>query len=52
MKKCLYCGVKIDDKSVIDFCEKCGYGVFGEKMLKAITENMKEAEKRGDLLQG
>jgi uncharacterized UBP type Zn finger protein len=52
MKKCIYCGQKIDEKSVIDFCDRCGYCTFGEKMLNAIKENMKEAERRGDLHQG
>jgi hypothetical protein len=52
MKKCLYCGKPIEDKSVIDFCDKCGFGVFGPKMLEAIKKNMQDADKRGDLLQG
>lgn len=52
MKRCIYCGTPIEDKSVIDFCEKCGVGVFGPKMFSAIVQNMKEAERRGDLQQG
>jgi uncharacterized UBP type Zn finger protein len=52
MKKCLYCRKEIEDKSVIDFCEECGRGVFGDKMLKAIIENMTKAREKGDLYQG
>lgn len=49
MKKCIYCGIGIDEKIVIDFCEKCGVGVFGRKMFDAIVNNMEEARKNGDL---
>lgn len=52
MKKCMYCSCDIPKESVIDFCERCGRGVFGDKMLRAIVQNMKEAEQRGDLDQG
>jgi uncharacterized UBP type Zn finger protein len=52
MKKCIYCKSDIIDESVIDFCERCGKSVFGEKMFSTIIENMKEAKKRGDLEQG
>jgi len=52
MKQCIYCKSDISDESVIDFCERCGKGVFGEKMFNAIVQNMQEANKRGDLQQG
>ena len=52
MKKCMYCKCEVPDESVIDFCERCGKGVFGEKMFSAIVQNMEEANKRGDLQQG
>ncbi len=52
MKKCVYCKCDVPEDSVIDFCERCGKGVFGEKMFHAIVENMQEANKRGDLEQG
>ncbi len=52
MKKCMYCKCDISSNSVVDFCNRCGVAVFGEKMLNAIIQNMREAEERGDLEQG
>lgn len=52
MKKCLYCKQEIPDDSVIDFCRRCGIGVFGERMLNTIIENMNKAREKGDLYQG
>ncbi len=52
MKKCLYCGCELHEDSVIDFCEKCGHGVFGPKMFKTIVNNMENARENGDLEQG
>ena len=49
-KKCIYCGVDIPKESVIDFCSKCGKGVWGEKMFNAIVQNMEEARRKGDIL--
>jgi len=49
MKKCIYCKSDISSESVIDFCEKCGTGVWGEKMFKTILQNMEDARDRGDL---
>jgi uncharacterized UBP type Zn finger protein len=49
MKKCIYCGVEIDEESVIDFCDRCGEGVWGTKMLQAIKKNMEEARDNGTL---
>ena len=48
-KKCIYCKKEISDSSVIDFCEVCGKGVWGEKMFNAIIKNMEDAKTRGDL---
>ena len=48
-KKCIYCKSEISDESVIDFCERCGKGVWGEKMFNAIVQNMEDARDRGDL---
>ena len=50
MKKCIYCGQGVDSDSVIDFCESCGTQVWGEKMFKAIVENMENARDNNDLL--
>ena len=52
MKKCIYCKGDISEESVIDFCERCGRGAFGDKMFHAIVQNMQEAGKRGDLEHG
>ncbi|MBS3100445.1 hypothetical protein J4463_04525 [Candidatus Pacearchaeota archaeon] len=49
MKKCIYCRAEITDESVIDFCEKCGCGVWGPKMFKAIVKNMEDARESGNI---
>ncbi len=49
VKKCIYCGSEIPNESVIDFCEKCGKNVWGEKMFNTIVENMNNAKENGDL---
>jgi len=51
-KKCIYCKKELDDSSVIDVCERCGIGVWGEKMFKAIVKNMENSLAAGDLFQG
>jgi hypothetical protein len=48
-KKCIYCHDKISDDSVIDFCERCGKGVWGEKMFNTIVQNMENARDNNDL---
>ena len=48
-KKCIYCSKEIADSSVIDFCERCGIGVWGEKMFRAILKNMEDAKEKGDI---
>lgn len=50
VKKCIYCGTEISDNCVIDFCKRCGIGVWGEKMFNTIIQNMEDARERGDLL--
>lgn len=49
MKKCIYCKSDIPSESVIDFCERCGVGVWGKKMFNTILQNMENARDRGDL---
>lgn len=49
VRKCIYCSVELDDSSVIDFCDRCGKGVWGDKMFAAIVKNMEDARERGDL---
>ena len=49
VKKCIYCGSGIEDNSVIDFCRRCGVGVWGEKMFNTILKNMEDARANDDL---
>ena len=49
-KKCIYCKTEIPQESVIDFCERCGRGVWGEKMFNTILKNMEDAREKGDLV--
>ena len=51
-RKCIYCKNPVDDKSVIDFCERCGVSVWGPKMFNAIKSGMENSRERGDLEQG
>lgn len=48
-KKCIYCSSEIPDESIIDFCERCGVGVWGQKMFNTILKNMEDAKERGDI---
>ncbi|MBS3091081.1 hypothetical protein J4217_01370 [Candidatus Pacearchaeota archaeon] len=51
-RKCIYCKNEIADESVIDFCRRCGVGVWGEKMFNAIVQGMEKSRDNGDLFQG
>lgn len=52
MGKCVYCKGEINDDRAVDVCNKCGVGVWGEKMFQAIIDNMGKARDVGDLYQG
>ena len=51
-KHCIYCKSEIAEDSVIDFCERCGVGVWGPKMFNAIKQSMEDARDTGNLHQG
>ena len=51
-KHCIYCKSEIDESSVVDVCMRCGHAVWGDKMFKAIIDNMESAKKSGSLEQG
>jgi RimJ/RimL family protein N-acetyltransferase len=48
-KKCIYCKCEISDDRALDVCDRCGYKVWGDRMFKAILNNMNDAMNRGDL---
>ena len=52
MKKCVYCNQEITDDRAVDVCDNCGVKVWGEKMFKAIINNMQNAREKGDLYPG
>lgn len=52
VKKCVYCRCEIHDERAVDVCDRCGVGVWGERMFRAIIENMECAREKGDLFQG
>lgn len=49
-KKCIYCKKDVDEGSVIDFCARCGEGVWGKKMFNTILRKMEDAREKGDLV--
>jgi hypothetical protein len=52
LKKCVYCSKGLGDDIVVDVCDICGVGVWGNKMFQAIKDNMENARDAGDLNQG
>ena len=51
-KRCVYCKNEIGDERAVDVCDRCGLHVWGDKMFKAIIQNMDKAKEKGDLMQG
>jgi hypothetical protein len=51
-RKCVYCKNEIPDKTVLDVCDRCGVGVWGQKMFQAIKDSMEDAKDKGNLDQG
>ena len=48
-KKFIYRRENIPEESVIDFCERCGKEVWGERMFNTIVQNMGAAREKQDL---
>jgi len=48
-KKCIYCREEISDDCVVDFCDRCGKNVWGDKMFRTIIDNMEKARDNQDL---
>ncbi len=52
IKRCVYCRNEIKDERAIDVCDRCGIGVWGEKMFGAIKGRMHDAKEAGNLGKG
>ena len=52
LKKCVYCNIELHDNRAIDVCDRCGFGVWGEKMFNTIRNQMEDAKQKGNLNQG
>jgi len=48
-KKCVYCKCEVSSNCALDVCDRCGVGVWGQKMFSAIKSQMEDAKERGDL---
>lgn len=49
-KKCIYCKKDIHDEMVLDVCNVCGVGVWGQKMFSTIVKKMEDARSKDDLV--
>lgn len=52
VKKCGFCKAEIVDERAFEVCDRCGHGIWGEKMFKTIKDNMDGARTSGNLYQG
>ena len=52
VKKCVYCNTELTDGRSIDVCDRCGVGVWGQKMFETIKNSMDDAREKGNLNQG
>jgi len=48
-KKCVYCNGDISDNRAMEICDRCGVGVWGQKMFLAIKNQTDDAKKNDDL---
>ena len=52
VKKCGFCRTGIPENQAFEVCERCGKGIWGDKMFRAIRDNMQNSQMKGDLFQG
>lgn len=50
--KCGFCKTVINEDRAFEVCDRCGHGIWGEKMFNTIKNNMDQAKQKGDLFQG
>ena len=48
-KRCIYCSCEIGNHIPIDVCQRCGIGVWGEKMFNAIISGMSDEKQKGNM---
>ncbi|VVB80577.1 Uncharacterised protein [uncultured archaeon] len=48
-KCCVYCKGEVPSNRAMDVCDRCGRGVWGEKMFKTIIENTDTEMSKGNL---
>lgn len=49
MAKCTYCKGELTDGRAVEVCDSCGVKVWGPKMFKAIMDNMKTEQEKGNM---
>ena len=48
-KHCIYCSCEIGSHIPIDVCQRCGIGVWGEKMFNAIISGVNDEKQKGNM---